>query len=53
MRTVKFPYVVEDLCIGCGICENKCPVVGAPGIFLTAAREIRLAEPGKSGLKGT
>lgn len=45
MRVVKFPYVVEDLCIGCGICENKCPVVGAPGIFLTAAREIRLAEP--------
>lgn len=45
MRTVKFPYVVEDLCIGCGICENKCPVIGAPGIFLTAAKEVRLSEP--------
>jgi ferredoxin len=45
MRVIKFPYVVEDLCIGCGICENKCPVVGKPGIFLTAARELRLAAP--------
>ncbi len=42
MRTVKFPYVVEDLCIGCGICENKCPVVGAPGIFVTAAQQKRI-----------
>jgi polyferredoxin len=45
MRLVKFPYVREDLCIGCGICENKCPVVGAPGIFVTAAQEKRIAVP--------
>lgn len=45
MRVVKFPYVIEDLCIGCGICENKCPVVGTPGIFVTAAQQNRLNTP--------
>ena len=43
-RVVKFPYVVEDLCIGCGICETKCPVVGRAGIFVTNAREQRWEE---------
>lgn len=38
-KAVKFPYVVEDTCTGCGICEYKCPVVGKPGIFVTAATE--------------
>jgi translation initiation factor RLI1 len=42
LHIVKFPYVVEDLCIGCGICENKCPVIGAPGIYVTNANEQRL-----------
>lgn len=41
-RLVKFPYVVEDLCIGCGICETKCPVIGKAGIFVTAAGEKRV-----------
>jgi MauM/NapG family ferredoxin protein len=33
-RTKKLllPYVVEELCIGCGICENKCPVQGGAAI---------------------
>jgi ferredoxin len=44
-RVVKFPYVVEDRCIGCGICENKCPLVGKPGIFVNTANEVRI-EPG-------
>ncbi|MHC4661707.1 MAG: 4Fe-4S binding protein [Planctomycetota bacterium] len=26
------PYVVEDLCTGCGICETKCPLEGDRGI---------------------
>jgi len=43
-RVVKFPYVVESLCIGCGICVNKCPVEGNGGIFLTNAREQRWEE---------
>jgi len=42
IRVVKFPYVVESLCTGCGICETKCPVVGPAGIFVTAAKEERV-----------
>lgn len=26
------PYVVADLCIGCGICEQHCPLAGEAGI---------------------
>jgi len=46
-RVVKFPYVVEDLCIGCGICMAKCPVEGQPGIFVTTAREERFTPQGE------
>ena len=42
MKVVKFPYVIEKLCIGCGICETKCPVVGVPGIYVTTENEQRL-----------
>lgn len=38
---VKLPYVVEELCIGCGICVTKCPVTGSAGIFVTNAGEER------------
>lgn len=30
--TLKKPYVIEGLCIGCGICENKCPLTGRSAI---------------------
>lgn len=30
--TMQVPRVVRDLCIGCGICEYKCPVVGDAAI---------------------
>ncbi len=46
-RVVKFPYVVEDLCIGCGICVAKCPVEGTPGIFVTTAGEERFTPEGE------
>jgi len=38
---VKQIYVVPDLCIGCGICENVCPRGDAPGILNTAEEETR------------
>jgi len=41
-RTVKFPYVIRNLCIGCGICEYKCPVPDRPGIFVVRENEKRL-----------
>ena len=44
--TIKQPYVVDDLCIGCGICEFKCPLPGASAIVVTNAGEQR--NPNKS-----
>jgi ferredoxin len=38
---VKQPRVDLDLCIGCGICENKCPVLGQPAIYVTSIGESR------------
>lgn len=35
------PYVVEDACVGCGICAVRCPVEGLKGIYLTNAGERR------------
>ncbi len=38
---MKVPVVVLDLCIGCGICEYKCPVVDLAGIRVTSIGETR------------
>jgi MauM/NapG family ferredoxin protein len=38
---VNVPYVDLKKCIGCGICENKCPVKGKPAISVIAAGESR------------
>jgi len=37
-RTIelKQPYVDKNLCIGCGICENICPIEGESAIRVTA-----------------
>jgi polyferredoxin len=40
-RMVKRPYMREDLCIGCGICETKCPVAGKSAIIVTPQNEQR------------
>ena len=39
--TVKQPYIVDELCIGCGICETKCPLPGRAAIYITSAGEHR------------
>jgi polyferredoxin len=39
--TVKQPRVDPDLCIGCGICETKCPVRGRPAIYVSSVGESR------------
>lgn len=35
---LKQPYVINKLCVGCGICENKCPVGGAGAIIVTSEK---------------
>jgi ferredoxin len=37
-RTVKEPYVVEEICNGCGICENVCPLETKAGIEVFAVQ---------------
>lgn len=41
-RIVSYPYVDETLCIGCGICENKCPLNGEAGVIVIREGEERL-----------
>nr|HID58281.1 4Fe-4S binding protein [Desulfobacterales bacterium] len=38
---VQLPYVDLKRCIGCGICENKCPIKGRPAIRVISAGESR------------
>ena len=38
---VQQPHVDLELCIGCGICENKCPVLGRPAIYVSSVGESR------------
>lgn len=42
--TLKQPKVDLELCIGCGICEAKCPVIGQPAIYVTSVGESRSKE---------
>ena len=37
------PYVIDTLCIGCGICENRCPLSGKAAVLVTSAGESRHA----------
>jgi ferredoxin len=32
MRPMALPYVIRDRCIGCGTCENVCPIDGPGGV---------------------
>lgn len=42
--TVQLPFVDLKQCVGCGICENKCPVKGLPAIRTISAGESRSLE---------
>ena len=38
----KVPKIDTELCIGCGLCENECPVVGdRRAVYVTAEGETR------------
>ncbi|MBA3003695.1 MAG: 4Fe-4S binding protein [Desulfurivibrio sp.] len=39
--TVKQPYLIDGLCVGCGICETKCPLPGPSAVIVTSAGESR------------
>ncbi|HOK45469.1 MAG TPA: 4Fe-4S dicluster domain-containing protein [Bryobacteraceae bacterium] len=56
--TVKQPRVDLELCTGCGICENKCPIADERGVRVTSVGESRhpknqiLLSLGSDGLMG-
>lgn len=55
MVTLKQPYIVDELCIGCGICETKCPLPGQAAIYVNNAGEQRDPDnmlPGAGGNTG-
>lgn len=35
------PHVNPELCVGCGICQNKCPIKDRSGIYVTSVGETR------------
>jgi MauM/NapG family ferredoxin protein len=41
IKTPIAPVIDLDQCTGCGICENKCPVVDSPAIYVTSVGESR------------
>ena len=44
-RRLNYPRIVDRLCIGCGICETRCPVEGASAVRIINAGESRRARP--------
>ncbi len=41
MTVLNKPFIVPDLCIGCGICQAECPVLDRPAVYVTAVGESR------------
>ena len=39
--SLKKPYIVDELCNGCGICENKCPLEGRSAIEVFAGKKLK------------
>ena len=44
--TVKQPHVDPELCVGCGICTNKCVIKGDPAVLISSVSETRNPENG-------
>lgn len=44
MVELKKPYVVDELCIGCGICEYVCPLTSKAGIEVFKTKELMRSE---------
>ncbi|MEW5723131.1 MAG: 4Fe-4S dicluster domain-containing protein [Thermodesulfobacteriota bacterium] len=40
-ETLLVPQVILERCVGCGICEYKCPVKGRPAVYITSVGETR------------
>ena len=38
------PFMIPDLCIGCGICQAECPVKDQRAVYVTAIGETRSEE---------
>ena len=43
--TLQRPYVVQERCIGCGICENHCPLNGQAAIRVYTATDLGVDQP--------
>ena len=40
-KILKRPFIDPRKCVGCGICENKCPVQDRPAVRVTSIGETR------------
>jgi len=43
---LKLPRVVPERCIGCGICQQKCPIQGRKGVVIGPHNESRAQDEG-------
>jgi len=53
MRLLALPYVLRERCIGCGVCENVCPVDGRSGIRVERLQTGAAPESGRGRGQGS